>query len=230
MTVDYNALASEATSITDPIRAMIAQQAALLMANDARKFPLPGSKVVGKPPQLNNLSDDLLSKARQQLKDACTATERESYEAAVQSLTTSEAEPGALPLKFTLNTTSEEYLSAFRTAQQTLLFAAQAGQKLEDKLKVHLGGYQARQKTLKQKVATVYGQIGEQRTQLDSFRTLQISEEGALVRRLERLRDEVGFVARREREAQEDFRAVRDEWRTLEERSAGGINGVNGHS
>ncbi|KIW33930.1 pre-mRNA-splicing factor cef1 [Cladophialophora immunda] len=220
--IDYNALASEATSITDPIRAMIAQEAALLMANDARKFPLPGSRVVGKPPQLASLSDELLEKARQQLKATFNETDRQAYIAAVEGLASSERERNALPLKFTANTTAEEYLAAFKSAQQSLLSAAEAGNKLEKKLSLHLGGYQARQKTLKQKIATVYEQIEEQRAQLDGFRTLQIGEEGALARRLERLRDEVNFVMRREREAQEEYRE-------LKERSDG-VNGVNGHS
>ncbi|KAJ9613021.1 Pre-mRNA-splicing factor cef1 [Cladophialophora chaetospira] len=224
--VDYNTLASDATSITDPIRAMIAQEAALLMANDARKFPLAGSKVTGKPPKLAPLPDDLLAQARQQLKEACNETDRQSYVSAVQSFTSPETEPNALPLKFTPSTTTDEYLSAITSAQNQLISAAEAGQKLEDKLKLHLGGYQARQKTLKQKIASVYAQIEEQRAQLDSFRTLQIGEEGALARRLERLRDEVGFVARREREAQEDYRAVREEARSL---GQVGVNGVNGH-
>ncbi|KAH0842903.1 pre-mRNA-splicing factor cef1 [Fonsecaea monophora] len=221
-TINYNALASEATSITDPIRAMIAQEAALLMANDASKFPLPGSKVIGKPPQLRSLPDDLLEKARQQLKATCNETDRQAYVAAVEGLVSSERERNALPLKFTANTTTEEYLAAFKSAQQNLLSAAEAGNKLEKKLSLHLGGYQARQKTLKQKISTVYEQIEEQRAQLDAFRTLQIGEEGALARRLERLRDEVNFVMRREREAQEEYRE-------LKERSAE-VNGVNGHS
>ncbi|KIW82260.1 pre-mRNA-splicing factor cef1 [Fonsecaea pedrosoi CBS 271.37] len=221
-TINYNALASEATSITDPIRAMIAQEAALLMANDASKFPLPGSKVIGKHPQLRSLPDDLLEKARQQLKATCNETDRQAYVAAVEGLVSSERERNALPLKFTANTTTEEYLAAFKSAQQNLLSAAEAGNKLEKKLSLHLGGYQARQKTLKQKISTVYEQIEEQRAQLDAFRTLQIGEEGALARRLERLRDEVNFVMRREREAQEEYRELR-------ERSAE-VNGVNGHS
>lgn len=41
---------------------------------------------------------------------------------------------------------------------------------------------------------------------LDAFRTLQIAEEAALPRRLERLSEEVRFVKGREREAQEGFR------------------------
>ncbi|EXJ74982.1 pre-mRNA-splicing factor cef1 [Cladophialophora psammophila CBS 110553] len=221
-TVDYDALASDATSITDPIRAMIAREAALLMANDARKFPLAGSKVIGKPPQLVSLPDELLEKARQQLKDTQNETDRQAYVAAVEALASSENERNALPLKFTANTTAGEYLSAFKSAQQGLLSAAEAGNKLEKKLSLHLGGYQARQKTLKQKIATVYEQIEEQRAQLDAFRTLQIGEEGALARRLERLRDEANFVMRREREAQEEYRELKER--------IDGSNGVNSHS
>ena len=228
--VDYNGLASEAVSIADPIRAMIAQEAVLLMANDARKFPLPGSKVYGKPSQMRNLPDDLLAGARQQLEEACNDTERKAYSEAVHALATSESMRDALPLKFVANTTSAEYLTAFKSAQGSLLSAAEVGNKLEKKLSVHLGGYQTRQKTLKQKIVAAYEQIGQQRAQLNSFRKLQVSEEGALARRLERLRDEVHVVMRREREAQEDYRAVRDELKELQERSATGLNGVNGHS
>ena len=135
-----------------------------------------------------------------------------------------------MPLKFTENTTPEEYQAAFQAAHKNLLDAAEAGNKLEKKLALHLGGYQGRQKTLKQKIATVYSQIEEQRAQLEAFRALQIGEEGALARRLEMLRDEVNFVSRREREAQEDYRAARDELRELEANRAVEVNGINGHS
>ena len=57
---------------------------------------------------------------------------------------------------------------------------------------------------------------------LDSFKTLQISEEAAISRRLERLREEVGFVSRREREAQ-------DLYRTRMEELTGLSNGKNGY-
>ncbi|KAK5199551.1 Pre-mRNA-splicing factor cef1 [Exophiala xenobiotica] len=215
-TVDYNSLASQALSITDPIQAMIAEEAALLMAQDAQKYPLPGSKVIGKPPRLNTLSDDMIARARQELAAACNEADQQSYVSAVESLYDAGNERDAMPLKFTENTTPEEYQAAFKAAHKNLLDAAEAGNKLEKKLGLHLGGYQARQKTLKQKIMTVYSQIEEQRAQLEAFRALQIGEDGALARRLETLRDEVNFVSRREREAQEDYRAARDELRELE--------------
>jgi pre-mRNA-splicing factor CDC5/CEF1 len=229
-TVDYNSLASQALSITDPIQAMIAEEAALLMAQDAQKYPLPGSKVIGKPPRLNTLSDDMIARARQELAAAYNEADQQSYVSAVESLYDAGNERDAMPLKFTENTTPEEYQAAFKAAHKNLLDAAEAGNKLEKKLGLHLGGYQARQKTLKQKITTVYSQIEEQRAQLEAFRALQIGEEGALARRLETLRDEVNFVSRREREAQEDYRAARDELRELEANRAVEVNGINGHS
>jgi pre-mRNA-splicing factor CDC5/CEF1 len=229
-TVDYNALASSATSIDDPIQAMIAQEAVLLMAHDAKRFPLPGSKVIGTLAPLKTYPDDLVARARQQLAEECKRDELQAYISGVEELYADRNEPDALPRKFTVGTTIAEYKTAFQAAQKDLLEAAEAGNKLEKKLSLHLGGYQARQKTLKQKIANVYAQVEERRVQLDGFRNLQISEEGALAGRLERLRDEVHFVSRREREAQEEYRNAKEELRALEEKSSVKVNGVNGHA
>ncbi|EXJ84816.1 pre-mRNA-splicing factor cef1 [Capronia epimyces CBS 606.96] len=227
--VDYTSLASEATSITDPIRQMIAQQAAILMANDALKFPLPGSRVVGKPPHLTPLSDDLVARAREELAATCNEAELQSYVSEVQAMHAGANEPDALPRKLSA-ACSDGYSKAFQAAQKSLLAAAEAGNKLEKKLSLHLGGYQARQKTLKQKISSTYDQIKEQRAQLEAFKTLQISEDGALPARLSRLRDEVTFVSRREREAQEEYRNVEEELRSVEEKMTVKVNGINGHA
>lgn len=223
--IDYNKLAAEASSIPDPIQAMIASEAALLMANDARKFPLSGSNVTGRPPKVESLSDDLLRQAREQLAAETDEAGRQDYVNALEQMYSSENERGALPLKFMENTTSNEYGKAFQAVQKVLLASAEAGNKLEKKLALHLGGYQARQKALKQKLGAVYDKIGEQRAELAAYRSLQIGEEGGLLRRLEGLRDEVNFISRREREAQEDYRMARDELKALEVP----VNGVNGH-
>lgn len=58
---------------------------------------------------------------------------------------------------------------------------------------------------------------------LDSFRTLQISEEAAIASRLESLRAEVNFLSRREREAQDLYRVRTEELASLTE----GINGYH---
>lgn len=49
--------------VEDGPEGMIAREAAALMANDARKFPLEGSEVVGAAPPLETISDDALAEA-----------------------------------------------------------------------------------------------------------------------------------------------------------------------
>jgi pre-mRNA-splicing factor CDC5/CEF1 len=93
--------------------------------------------------------------------------------------------------------------------------AAEKGNKLEKKLALHLGGYQKRAKMLRQKIAEAAEALEKATNSLDSFKTLQIAEEGAISSRLEGLREEVGFISRREREAQELYRQRKEELDSL---------------
>lgn len=93
--------------------------------------------------------------------------------------------------------------------------AAERGNKLEKKLALHLGGYQKRAKMLRQKIAEAAEALEKATNSLDSFKTLQIAEEGAISSRLEGLREEVGFISRREREAQELYRQRKEELDSL---------------
>ena len=92
---------------------------------------------------------------------------------------------------------------------------------MEKKLALHLGGYSNRAKTLRQKITEASEALAKASISLDSFRTLQISEEAAISRRLEGLREEVGFVSKREREAQDLYRARKEELTSL----SAGTNG-----
>lgn len=102
---------------------------------------------------------------------------------------------------------------------------AEKGIKLEKKLALHLGGYQKRQAMLRGKIGEAAEALEKATHALSGFKTLAISEEVAIQRRLGALRDEVSFVSRREREAQEAYRRARDELDALR----AGSNGVNGH-
>lgn len=82
---------------------------------------------------------------------------------------------------------------------------------MEKKLTLHLGGYQQRAKTLRSKVVQAAEALDKARFSLDAFRTLQIGEQAGIQRRLESLRDEVGFVSKREREAQDSYRTRKEE-------------------
>lgn len=115
-------------------------------------------------------------------------------------------------------------LICLQNIQDTILAAAEKGNKIESKLALHLGGYQQRAKTLRNKIVEAGEALGKAKVELDTFQTLQIAEEAAIPRRLEALREEVSFVSRREREAQELFRARKEE---LDGLIGGKINGMH---
>lgn len=111
-----------------------------------------------------------------------------------------------------------------QAVQEAIMTSAEEDAKLEKKLTLHLGGYQKRQKMLKDKVADAAEALEKARVALSGFKTLAISEDVAINRRLESLRDEVNFISRREREAQEEYRKAKEE---LEALRAGDVNGYH---
>lgn len=64
LAVDLDALLKIASGVSDPIKAAIAREAALLQANDSVKYPVPGAKVKGIAQPLDAFDDDALALAR----------------------------------------------------------------------------------------------------------------------------------------------------------------------
>lgn len=96
--VDVDSLLQRASNMSDPIDRAIAQEMAQLIANDALKYPAPGSKVNGSSRPLEVFDDDALNTAR--LEIACEippdAAEKgaEGFEAAWLELHGSAKLPG----------------------------------------------------------------------------------------------------------------------------------------
>lgn len=65
--VDIDALLKRASDIEDPIERLIAQEMALLISNDAMKYPASGNKVHGKTQPLVRLDEEDLNKARMEI-------------------------------------------------------------------------------------------------------------------------------------------------------------------
>lgn len=65
--VDIDALVKRASEIEDPAERLIAQEMALLISNDAMKYPVSGSKVHGKAQLLVRLDEENLNKARMEV-------------------------------------------------------------------------------------------------------------------------------------------------------------------
>lgn len=73
------------------------------------------------------------------------------------------------------------------------------------------GGYQMRNKTLRQKMMDAHEALEKARIDLDTKRMVSVGEEAAIGSRLEKLREEVEAVSKRERWAQELYRERKDE-------------------
>ncbi|KAJ3946426.1 Pre-mRNA-splicing factor cef1 [Colletotrichum tropicale] len=222
--VDVTALLSVASQVKNEAEALIAREAAALIANDAVKYPSPKITVSGVPPRLQTISDNDLAKARLQI---LSETNPRPSRAEIQQSFDNRGKNSLLLGLGCYGDDEEEEEAAMRDAfdsiQDAIVATAEKGIKLEKKLALHLGGYQKRQKMLKDKIGEAAEALEKANNALSGFKTLAISEEVAIQRRLGALRDEVGFVSRREREAQELYRKTKEELDALRS------NGVNGH-
>jgi pre-mRNA-splicing factor CDC5/CEF1 len=67
VSVDYSALLQAASEADDPVQALVAREAALLIAHDATRYPLPGAPPSAKPVSLPQIDDSSLAEARLQV-------------------------------------------------------------------------------------------------------------------------------------------------------------------
>ena len=222
-TVNLQDLLIRASTISDPIRLKIAQEAALLMANDAARHPLTKKSKPSAALPLPLISDKYLEAARSAIiaeSDSHPKTKHayDAYFSALNQVSTRDRLPSVLA---EIHSTPD-LLPYYSAATNSLLAAAEGNNKREKKLGVVLGGYQARQKTLKKKIGETFKLVGGAREQLIAFEDLAVKEEAGLAVRLERAREEVWQVVRREREAQEEYREVRERLQ-----NGNGTNGIH---
>ncbi|KAI5867018.1 pre-mRNA splicing factor component-domain-containing protein [Durotheca rogersii] len=221
--VNIEALVRQASEISDPIEAQIAKEAALLIANDAARFPVPGTAARGKPIQLQQIDDASLAEARLQI--LVEAKDKPTREEALALWEPEGTSSLLLGLGCYEDEDEDEKLAAMKAAfeavQASTAATVEQCAKLEKKLALHLGGYQQRAKALRAKAGEAHEALEKAAFARGAFATLAASEEIAVASRLAALRDEVGLVTRREREAQEAYRQARDELDAL----AGGADG-----
>ena len=223
--VDYNAMLERAKQVSDPIEAMIAEEACALIAADGLLHPLPGSKIIGNFMPPKQPRDEDMATARALLEAEVDQASQATFVEEYCSMHESFMDSNKLPSYLTDTTTTTEYATEFSATKEDIVAAAQKGNKLESKLALHLGGYQGRAKTLGAKIIEASEALDKSRIELDTFRTLQITEEAAIPRRLASARADYEFVSKREREAQADFGRAREEMRELEE----SLSKVNGY-
>ncbi|KAL6719181.1 Pre-mRNA-splicing factor cef1 [Lecanora helva] len=216
--IDVDALFKAASETSDPIKAMIAEETALLIANDALKYPLTGTKVQGSSRPLETFDDETMDKSRLEIALELPSSDKEKIQHDFEESWESIHSTGLPALDaYEEDEVDERQIitKAFDKVQGVIMEDAEKGNKLESKLAVHLGGYQKRAKMLRDKIVEASEALTEEKTKLDSLQTLQISEEAALPRRLESLEEEVAFVKKREKEAQDLYRLKMQEIASL---------------
>ncbi|KAK3688073.1 pre-mRNA splicing factor component-domain-containing protein [Podospora appendiculata] len=232
VTVDYNALVQASTQVSDAAEALVAQEAALLMAHDAARYPLPGATTAASlpPVELSCIDDAALAEARLQI---LVETRGRPQPGQVQPVWEKHSSNNNNALLLGLgcydDDEEEDQLSIMQGALDEVLEAviesAEKGNKLEKKLNLHLGGYKNRAEMLRKKIGDAHEALEKANNALGGFKILQTSEAAAIQRRLAALREEVGFVSTREREAQELYRRTREE---LDDLTINGTNGYHG--
>ncbi|KAI9848043.1 MAG: Pre-mRNA-splicing factor cef1 [Sclerophora amabilis] len=211
--VDIDALIDSTADISDPIAGAVAKEASLLIANDTLKYPLSGARVNGSAKPLEVFDEEALDNARMEIILTLNGQGRATveFDDAWETLHGSSKLPGLAGYGEDEVDEHQLMIEAFDSIQDSIMENAERGNKTEQKLELHLGGYQKRALTLRQKIVEAGDALAQAKESLDTFHTLQISEEAAIPRRLEALRSEVEFVARREREAQGLYKTRKEE-------------------
>jgi pre-mRNA-splicing factor CDC5/CEF1 len=212
--VDVERMLKNARDIEDPIERSIADEMALLMANDALKFGGAEVKGHGRPVQV--FDEEALQRAQMEVilemgQDADREKFGVAFEREWEKAHSSTILPGLAG--YAEGELDEEQLltEAFDNVQETMAKSADKGAALEKKLAKLHGGYIERQRKLRAKIREAAEVLENTKLDVEVARNAQVVEEAAVGERLEGLREDVSLVRRREREAQEEYRLRKEE-------------------
>ncbi|KDQ12247.1 hypothetical protein BOTBODRAFT_134736 [Botryobasidium botryosum FD-172 SS1] len=112
------------------------------------------------------------------------------------------------------------YAALLDEDREAMSAAAAKASKLEKKLGITLGGYQARSKALTKRITESFEEMHKTKLDLECFNKLSVTEGATAPRRLEALREEVEKLERRERELQEKYQSLDEDRRETTARLA----------
>jgi len=220
---------------------LIHEEFVRLLNHDAVAYPVPGGKIapgVRKTEAATNLEDefdnDTLNEARQILEretaQSLGITPDEDVKQALWSKIQGDAFEdvwtkehkdilfSAQKMSFlTLdefaddNTKVAGLQKMFEANRQSMAQDAARATKIEKKLNVVLGGYQARSQVLRKQIVEAFDELESAETEFQSFTNLRISETEAIPRRLEALQSEVHFLKSKERTLQDKYKVLAEQ-------------------
>ena len=219
--IDIDAMMKRALDLSDPVEREVETEMAKLIANDVKKFG--NGRVTGTAQRLESMSDDALRNAKMELAlELALATDKEKkafcsdVNASWTTLHGSTILPGIAGYEEDEIDEHQLMVEAFDRAQEAIIDAAERANKIEKRLTTHHAGYVKRSALLREKIGGAFAALEKARDNLNTARTAQYNEQTAIELRLERLRDEVQFVTKREREAQDLYRRRKEELDNLQ--------------
>lgn len=216
--VDVAALLAAARARDSPAERAVAEEAAWLVAHDARAFG--AASVHGPSRTLERMPDEALAAARAELarEDAvaaaaasgATRAEHADVTPALRIAGLAVAYDGsACPPLDTDDDASAQQLAALSATRAAITASAAASSAAEKKLAPQLAGYATRNRSLRAKAVQAAEALARVQGQVHVSREALAGEQAAIAGRLESLREEVAAVLRRERVAQEEFARTR---------------------
>jgi pre-mRNA-splicing factor CDC5/CEF1 len=215
-TIDIDAMMKRALDLSDPHEREIETEMARLIANDVDKFG--GGRVTGTVQQIERMTDDALRNAKMELAlelAMSTDKDKKAFNVDLNSswlaLHGSSILPGIAGYEEDEIDEHQLLVESFDNAQESIIEAAERANKIEKRLTTHHAGYVKRAKLLNEKISGAHSALEKARMDLQTSRTAEYNEQVAIGRRLEGLREEVQFVTKREREAQDLYRRRKEE-------------------
>ncbi|ORX34693.1 pre-mRNA splicing factor component-domain-containing protein [Kockovaella imperatae] len=112
---------------------------------------------------------------------------------------------------------SAAYLHMIQGSRDRMIAESTRALKAEKKLAKQLGGYQALNAKARNGITEIINEIHATQRDLETFSMLRVIEEAAAPSRLEKKREEVAVLERRERDLQAQYAEMNDERRALQE-------------
>lgn len=235
---ELNSTIEETDALSEALRA-VNLEVALLMRHDSLAHPLPGSSTPGVASDYDMPEDEYVAHARQAIHSELAgsiglpgATEEQvklvirgsiDDEAVTDSWSSAREKMVLDPSTRTwvdADSLSPEQLTAayqhmILSSKERMIAEATRASKAEKKLAKQLGGYQALNAKARKGILDAMEEIQAAQRDLETFKMLRVMEEAAAPARLEKKREEVGVLEKRERDLQARYAEINDERRAL---------------
>ncbi|GAA94734.1 uncharacterized protein L969DRAFT_17504 [Mixia osmundae IAM 14324] len=223
---------------------LVTREMVLLLHNDAHRYPVAGGLRPDAPMPVDDLSDEALASARAEVhKDLAgvfdlpgateaqlerligSSVDHDRFQATWSGSKSEFAYSGASQAYLPISDLSEDDRKAGLAAlleqcREKMTSDAARAAKTEKKLAKTLGGYQARSRTLGDKLVSSTAELETALVDLATFERLALNEDGSIARRIESLTTDVEKLTRIQQEAQVKYRDLELEHATIQQRIA----------